>query len=139
MKDGKKCRVGIKGKHKEEISTLLGWGTEFEGKLVFEGALRMDGKFSGDVQSNGMLIIGAKAVVRAEIRVGVVLVHGEVHGTIGAQSRIEAYAPAKIYGDIYSPVLVLGEGVIFEGTSHMTGELRETGNAENPAPHASKD
>ena len=127
MKDGKKCRVGIKRKHKEEISTILGWGTEFDGKLAFEGAIRVDGKFSGGVQSNGMLIIGEKAVVRAEIRVGVVLVHGEVHGTISAQSRIEAYSPAKIYGDIYSPVLVLGEGVIFEGTSHMTGESEGIG------------
>lgn len=135
MKDGEKHRVDIKRKHKEEISTILGSGTEFEGKLAFEGAVRVDGKFTGGVQSSGMLIIGEKAVVRAEMRVGVVLVHGEVHGTIIAQSRIEAYSPARIYGDIYSPVLVLGEGVIFEGTSHMTGELRETGNAENPGPN----
>jgi cytoskeletal protein CcmA (bactofilin family) len=131
--------VGRKKKHTEEISAILGWGTEFEGKLAFEGAVRVDGKFTGGVQSSGMLIIGEKAIVRAEIHVGVVLVHGEVHGTINAHSRFEAYSPARIYADIYSPILVLGEGVVFEGTSHMTGDLRETGKAENPAPHASRD
>ena len=134
MKDGENHRVDIKRKHKEEISTILGWGTEFEGKLAFEGAVRVDGKFTGEVQSSGMLIIGEKAVVRAEIQAGIVLVHGEVHGTISAQSRIEAYSPARIYGDIYSPVLVLGEGVIFEGTSHMTGESEGMGKAENLTP-----
>ncbi len=117
--------MDTKRKTKEEINALLGWGTEFEGKLTFEGAVRVDGKFTGEVQSNGMLIIGEKAVVRAEIQAGVVLVHGETHGKISAKSRIEAYPPARIYGDIYSPVLVLGEGVIFEGTSHMTGDPEE--------------
>lgn len=120
MKNG--AGLNKKRKNKEEIDALLGWGTEFEGKLTFEGAVRVDGKFTGEVQSNGMLIIGEKGVVRADIRASVVLAHGEVHGTIRAQSRVEAYSPAKIYGDIYSPVLVFGEGVVFEGTSHMTGE-----------------
>ncbi len=126
--------MDTKRKNKEEINTLLGWGTEFEGKLTFEGAVRVDGKFTGEVQSNGMLIIGEKAVVRAEIQAGIVLVHGETHGKISAKSRIEAYPPARIYGDIYSPVLVLGEGVIFEGTSHMTGESEGMGKAENLTP-----
>ena len=121
-----------KRKSKEEINALLGWGTEFEGKMTFEGAVRVDGKFTGEVQSKGMLIIGEKAVVRAEIQAGVVLVHGEAHGTINAKSRIEAYPPARIYGDIYSPILVLGEGVIFEGTSHMTGEPEEMGSIKIP-------
>ncbi len=126
--------MDTKRKNKEEINALLGWGTEFEGKLTFEGAVRVDGKFTGEVQSNGMLIIGEKAVVRAEIQAGIVLVHGETHGKISAKSRIEAYPPARIYGDIYSPVLVLGEGVIFEGTSHMTGESEGMGKAENLTP-----
>lgn len=72
-----------------------------------------------------MLIIGEKGVVQAEIRAGVVMISGEVHGTIRAQNKIEAYAPAKIYGNLYSPVLVFGEGVIFEGNSHMAEESAE--------------
>lgn len=126
-------------KSQEEISTILGGEAEFEGKLIFEGTVRVDGKFTGSFQSTGMLIIGERATVRAEIQVGVVLVHGEVHGTIHAQSRIEAYSPARIYADIYSPIFVLGEGVVFEGISHMTEDLGETGNAEHPGPQASKD
>ncbi len=57
--------------------------------------------------------------MRAEIQAGVVLIRGEIHGKIEAKSRIEAYAPAKIFADLSSPVLVFGEGAIFQGASHM--------------------
>jgi cytoskeletal protein CcmA (bactofilin family) len=71
------------------------------------------------VLTQGTLIIGEKAIVRAEIQAGVILIRGEFHGTLTAKIRIEAYAPAKIFGDLSSPVLVFGEGIIFQGTSHM--------------------
>jgi cytoskeletal protein CcmA (bactofilin family) len=116
---------------------LLGRGTEFEGKLTFEGTVRVDGKFTGEIHTDGMLVIGEKGIVQAEIQAGVVMVRGEAHGTIRAQNRIEAYAPAKIYGDLHSPVLVFGEGVIFHGTSRMTdapeggGTSQSTDNQKN--------
>jgi cytoskeletal protein CcmA (bactofilin family) len=71
-----------------------------------------------------MIIVGEKGKVQAEIEAGVVIVRGEVNGIIRAKNRIEAYAPAKIFGDLHAPVLVFGEGVIFEGTSHMTSDLQ---------------
>ena len=84
--------------------------------------MRADGKFIGEIRGEGILIVGEKGVVQAEIQAAVIIVRGEVRGTIRARDRIEAYAPAKIYGDLYSPILVFGEGVIFQGTSHMIVE-----------------
>lgn len=112
-----------KKKQSDEISALLGSETECEGKLSFEGAVRLDGKFTGEISSEGTVIIGEKAVVKAEIRAGVILVYGETHGKMHAKERIEAYAPAKILGDIQTPILVFGEGVIFQGSSEM-GEAK---------------
>ncbi len=101
--------------------------------MTFEGTARVDGKFTGEIRGEGMLIIGEKGVVQAEIQAGVVMVRGEAKGTIRAKNRIEAYAPAKIYGDLHSPVLVFGEGVIFQGTSHMTDESRAEGKDQLPS------
>jgi len=112
----------------------LGGGTEFDGKLSFEGAVRIDGKFTGQIRGEGMIIVGEKGKVQAEIETGVVMVRGEVHGIIRAKNRIEAYAPAKIFGDLHAPVLVFGEGVIFEGTSHMTGDLEKGDKNKTPSP-----
>jgi cytoskeletal protein CcmA (bactofilin family) len=106
----------------KEINALLGEGTEFEGKLSFEGKIRIDGSFAGQIRGEGTIIVGEKAKVEAEIEAGMVMVRGEIRGIIKAKTRIEAYAPARIFGDLHAPVLVFGEGVIFEGTSHMTGD-----------------
>jgi cytoskeletal protein CcmA (bactofilin family) len=114
----------------EEINALLGGGTEFEGKLVFEGAVRIDAKFTGQIRGEGMIIVGEKGRVQAEIEAGVVMVRGEVKGIIRAKNRIEAYAPAKIFGT-FMPRAGVRRRVIFEGTSHMTtGDLEKT----NPRP-----
>ncbi len=125
---------GNKKEPREEINTLLGHGTEFEGKLSFEGAVRIDGKFRGEIHSSGMLIVGEKAVVHAEIQAGVILIYGEAHGRIVARNRIEGYAPAKIFGEIHTPVLVFGEGVIFQGTSHMIENLAGAEEGISPPP-----
>ena len=105
---------------KSEISAFIGLGTEFEGKLTFEGVIRMDGRFSGEIQSGGTLIVGETAHLTAEIDVDTVVVSGEVHGNLRAKTRAQFHAPAKIYGNIIAPVVIIDEGVVFEGACHMT-------------------
>ena len=78
---------------KTQIATILGEGSEFEGKLVFEGTVQVEGKFIGQVQSQGTFIIGEKALVRAEIQAGIVLIRGEVHGTITARKPHRSLCP----------------------------------------------
>ena len=103
----------------ESISALLGKGSEFEGKLTFEGTVRIDGKFSGDIFSKGKLIIGDGAMVKAEMDVDTIILSGEFTGNIHAASRVELHAPGRIKGNIKTPVLTISEGVIFEGNCQM--------------------
>jgi cytoskeletal protein CcmA (bactofilin family) len=108
-----------------ELRALLGRGTQFEGKLIFEGRVRIDGNFSGEIFSEGVLILGETAQVRAKMEVGTLIVRGgSVWGEIKASQLVEAYSPAKIFGNIVAPQLFLDKGVIFEGTSVMPEESR---------------
>ncbi len=102
-----------------EINAFLGKGTDFNGKLTFEGTVRLDGKFSGEIFSPGILIIGETATVDANINVNTLIVSGKLTGNIDAKARVEIHAPGKLYGNINSPVLVIDEGVIFEGSCKM--------------------
>ena len=104
---------------KNEISAFIGLGTEFKGELSFEGVIRLDGRFAGIIKSSGTLIVGETAQVSAEIDVDTVIVSGEVHGNIRAKNRVQFHAPAKHYGNIISPVVIIDEGVVFEGNCHM--------------------
>ena len=49
-----------------DLNALLGRGSEFEGKLTFEGTVRIDGKFNGTIVTNDVLVIGEGAKVNAE-------------------------------------------------------------------------
>lgn len=103
-----------------EITALLGRGTHFEGKLHFEGRVRIDGHFKGEIQSDDTLIIGDGAEVHAEIDVATVIVRGgAVHGNVRAKTAIEIHAPAKVVGNLHSPSLFIDRGVEFQGTCRM--------------------
>ena len=102
-----------------EITTLLGRGSEFEGKLTFEGTVRIDGKLSGEIFSEDVLVVGEGAQVSAEIDVGVIIVEGNVNGNIRAKRAVELHAPARVRGNIETPSLYIDKGVIFEGFSKM--------------------
>ena len=111
-------------KAKDEMNAFLGEDTEFDGKFSFTGTVRIDGKLSGEIFSNGTLIVGESAVIRAQIQVADMIISGEVHGDIFAERRIEIIFPGKLFGNIETPKLVLEEGVIFEGNCKMK-DLKE--------------
>ena len=102
-----------------DLNALLGKGSEFEGKLAFEGKVRIDGTFTGEISTNDLLMVGDGAKVTAEISCGTVIVEGEVTGNIKATSAVELRRPAKVHGDITTPSLVIEKGVVFEGRSKM--------------------
>jgi cytoskeletal protein CcmA (bactofilin family) len=102
-----------------DLNALLGRGSEFEGKLAFEGKVRIDGTFTGEISTNDLLQIGDGAKIQAEISCGTVVVEGEVVGNIKATQAVELRRPAKVHGDITTPSLTIEKGVIFEGRSHM--------------------
>jgi cytoskeletal protein CcmA (bactofilin family) len=115
-------------KSKDEINAFLGRDTEFEGKLSFTGAVRIDGKLSGEIFSNGTLIVGESAVIKAQIHIADMVISGEVHGDIFAEKRIEITVPGKLFGNIKTPKLVLEEGVTIEGNCKMKDLKEETNN-----------
>lgn len=102
-----------------ELNALLGKGSEFEGKLAFEGKVRIDGTFTGEISTNDLLQVGEGAKVQAEISCGTIVVEGEVTGNIKATQAVELRRPAKVHGDITTPSLVIEKGVLFEGRSRM--------------------
>lgn len=103
----------------QEITTILGKGSSFDGKLTFEGTVRIDGVFSGEIHTEGTLIIGESAQVKAEIRAANVIVQGVVRGNVTAAAALELHAPARIYGNIATPSLTIQKGAFFQGNCQM--------------------
>ncbi len=110
----------------DAVSGFLGSQTEFTGKLAFSGVVHLDGSFKGEIISRGVLVVGSDSVVHAQIHSNVLKISGEVRGDLTATEKIELYPPAKVYGNIRTPSLVVEEGVIFEGTCSMSSAKAET-------------
>jgi cytoskeletal protein CcmA (bactofilin family) len=117
----------------KELQALLGRGTELEGKLRFEGRVRIDGKLRGHIFGDDVLILGPTAEVHADIEVGTLIVRGgAIWGEVKALRLVELHAPARMHGNITTAQLYLDKGVTFEGRCTM---LEEPGGAsEGPAP-----
>ena len=106
-------------KNRDQINAFLAKDTEFEGKLSFKGTVRIDGNFTGEIFSEGTLIVGESAIIKSDIHVSNIVISGEIEGNIVADNRIEIHAPGKVFGNIQAPAVIIQEGVIFEGNCRM--------------------
>jgi cytoskeletal protein CcmA (bactofilin family) len=137
-------------KKSERDIQMLGSQAVLEGNLVFEGSLFMNGHAKGTIESrNGSIVVGEEAVLHADIFVRNATINGEINGTVRAAERIELHPPARVNGVLEAPVVVMEEGVIFEGNCRIkpkgqaapqTVLTPSTGAAktENPAEPAAK-
>lgn len=107
---------------------LIGKGVTIEGRLCFDETVRIDGRFKGEINSNGTLVVGEDGFVEGEINVMDAIVTGVVSGTLDAKNRVELKAPGRMLGEIRTPNLIVGEGAQFEGRCVMKrrGEEKET-------------
>jgi cytoskeletal protein CcmA (bactofilin family) len=126
----KNRKGGPKGN--SDLSAYIDEASEIEGKYTFSGTVMLNGKFSGEITSSDTLIIGEKGVVNASIRAGIVFVNGEVTGNILGTERVELRGSARMFGDVEAPVVVVEEGVLFEGHCRMTKSRPEDPSAAVP-------
>ncbi len=100
----------------------MGEGAVFNGSLSFEGTVRIDGKFEGEVNTDDTLIIGETGHLRAEIFAGTVICLGRVEGTIIASKKVEIHSNSRVVGNIKSPAIYIELGGILDGSCDMTGK-----------------
>lgn len=106
----------------QEITTILGPTASFDGKLTFEGALRVDGRFRGEIHTEGTLIVGERAVVEAQIVAGDVIAHGQITGDVVASRTMEIRSSARVRGNLKVGSLSIERGSVFEGQCAMGNE-----------------
>ncbi len=119
----------------EDHYTFLGRGVDFKGKANFDGTVRVDGHFEGEITTADTLIIGEHAVIKGTITGGVIVSGGKVEGNITASKKVQLLKPAVLIGDVNSPSFSMEEGVLFQGVCDMgitqLEDLQTAGPIEN--------
>lgn len=111
--------VPAEGVHAGQVTALLDHGASFEGRLTFEGTVRIGGGFKGEIFTNDTLVINPGAKVEAQIEADTVIISGIVKGNVFARRRVIMHPPAVFKGTVTTPSLRIDEGVVFEGASYM--------------------
>lgn len=118
--------------NESRLAGLIDQESEFRGDLIFKGSFRIEGYLKGTITSDALLIVGEKGKVEADVKVGQLVVNGEVRGTLQATERVEIHDKGRVFGTILSPKLVVEEGAYLEATC-------QTQAAPQPAAPKQKD
>ena len=105
-----------------ELKAYMGEDAVFNGSLTFEGTVRIDGRFEGQVVTKYTLIIGESGRIIADINAGIIICKGKVEGNLIASQRIELHSASQVVGTVKTPSLFVEVGGILDGECDMSSQ-----------------
>jgi cytoskeletal protein CcmA (bactofilin family) len=113
-------RISRMNNVKDNWLGFVGDVSTFSGEVSFKSMLRIDGNFSGNVNSSdGTLIVSAGAkITKANINVAVAKINGTVEGDIHVSKELVLGRTATVTGRLSTPALIVEEGARFNGSCH---------------------
>ena len=103
----------------EGCQMYLGAKCRLTGVLKVKGMMRIEGFVEGEVFGSDLIQVGKEGTIEATVRAKQIVAQGPLRGDIIAQEKVELLSPAKVEGTIDSPVFLLEEGVLVNGTLKM--------------------
>ena len=101
-----------------QITTLIGEGSEIEGNVFSNTSARIEGVLKGTAKVNQRLIIGEKGQINGDINANHVVIFGKVEGKIQAET-LEIKHTGNIVGDVIIETLLFEQGGLFNGNCTM--------------------
>lgn len=121
----------------DRITSVLGDGTNLHGKLTGKGGVRIEGAFDGEIELDGLLVIGTTGRVTCEnLLARGVIVAGAVRGDITA-NKVEIRSSGRVWGNVTTTAFATEEGAFLRGQIQMEEEL-DLGFPEEEAPVQAK-
>ncbi len=103
------------GKNGQDLNSVIGQGSIFEGKFYINGSLQIDGRFEGDIRTDDQVIVGETGKVKTDIVARRVTVAGTIIGNIDADEEVNLLPTGRVLGNIRAPKVNVEEGVVVEG------------------------
>jgi len=105
-----------------ENFTFLARGASFKGVAHFDGTVRIDGRFEGELHAKGSLVVGEPAVVKGIVTASTVITGGKINGSITGTEKVQLLKSAVLIGDVRTPSFSMEEGAHFHGLCEMGTE-----------------
>jgi cytoskeletal protein CcmA (bactofilin family) len=128
---------------KGDFPTTIGADAVFKGQLQFEKGVRLLGRFEGEIDSGGELVIAQGANLTGEVKAGSIRIDGTVKGNLSAETKMQLSGSARLEGDIQTAKLEVAEGAVLVGRvsvgvngQHKPGEVKSASAASVGQPPA---
>ena len=103
----------------EVVNTVIGEEASVTGVIHSQRSIRIEGRFEGEINSQGEIFIGQNSTVKAQLFGKQIIVAGEVVGNIEARKSLHILKTGRVYGDISGDQLNIEEGGIYKGKVNM--------------------
>lgn len=102
----------------ESIDTLIARDVVLRGDLEFSGGVQIDGKVCGTIKGvgeNSVVRITSKGQVDGDIHAPIVVINGQVTGSVYSSSHLELGAESHIDGDVHYELMEMIMGAEVNG------------------------
>lgn len=108
----------------ERITSVIADGVSLRGKLGGAGGVRIEGAFDGEIELDGLLVIGATGRVTCpQLKARHVIVAGAMRGDILAE-KVEIRATGRVWGDVVTSAMSTEEGAFLRGQIQMEEKVQ---------------
>ena len=103
----------------ELCENFLAPGARFQGTLIVENSIRLEGQFSGEIETRGTLQVAKGADVKARVQARFVVIAGAFNGQIDSRDRLDLLPTSRVKGELRIRRLVVQDGAQFDGKVEM--------------------
>lgn len=115
----------------DQVETIIGRDTQLKGTINAGGTVRIDGQVEGEIVAKGDVVIGETGTITASLQARNATIAGTVRGNADVTDKLELTPTAKLFGDIKTGVLIIGEGAVFKGACEMRHGADKTGEVKD--------
>ena len=105
-----------------KISSIIGADMVVEGNIKAKDTIRVEGGVTGNVETEGALIISATGRVKGNVKGSRIVIGGVLEGDLVSNGKTEVISTGKVIGNMHTKSLIVDENAVFQGQCIMNAE-----------------
>lgn len=105
-----------------KISSIIGADMVVEGNIKAKDTIRVEGFVTGNVETEGSLILSATGKVKGNLKGNNIVIGGVLEGDLVCGGKTEVVSTGKVLGNMHTRSLIVDENAVFQGQCVMNEE-----------------
>jgi len=107
------------GENAERFKHEIAADVAISGRIAFPGNARIDGKLTGEVRADALLVVGPQALLHANVRAHQLVVYGTIEGDVRQSESVELKPGCRLIGNLEARRVIVHDGAVFQGSCRI--------------------